>query len=534
MIQNPCPEPVARMMRSLLPAILLAALSGCDAPTLLPPDAVLPDGSVYHGDVENGRFQGDGMLVYTDGSEYRGEFHDGLMHGQGEITTEDWRYKGEMYRGEMAGEGVYEDKFGKYEGTFANGNFNGQGTYTYSNGDILKGEFADGDPLRGVLTRSGHVYEGEFDGWKFHGQGEYRDEAGSWRYSGEFNHGELTGRGQHHDEEGNVYVGEFDGWMYYGKGVLTRADGSRIEGQFEYDDPSGEVIMISTDKDGKEVRRKGAMYGGEFVAEGEPSPTVRRAALVEKVLTEDHHRLQRALDAVVPENPGKQDIYYLLVGGDGGDSVFVRDVAFARETLHQRFNAEGHGVVLLNDRDYSDYPLATRNNIRRAMAHLAATMNPNEDLLIVHLASHGGQDGALTIRQPGMLLPELQPADYQALLEQVHIPHQVLIVTACHSGHWLDMLASDTNMILASARRDRTSFGCGDASEMTWFTKAVYQEAELALHNPKALFSEVDRRIRAWEEEEGMDEDQRSEPQFHLGQRFIGVSTQASEAATAW
>ncbi len=518
------------MMRSLVLALCLAALTGCGEPILLPPDAVLPDGSVYHGDVENGRFQGNGTLVYADGSEYRGEFHDGLMHGRGEIITDKWRYKGEMFRGEMAGEGVLENEFGKYEGSFAKGEFNGEGAYTYPNGNILKGEFADGKPLRGVLTRSGsgHVYEGEFDGWEFHGQGEYRDEAGSWRYIGEFRHGELTGSGEHHDEDGNVYVGEFDSWMYYGKGVLTRADGTRIEGQFEYDEPSGEVVMISTDSDGNETRQSGSMYGGQFVAEGEPSPTAKRAAVVEKVLTEDHRRMQLALAAVLPERPGRQDIYYLLIGGDGGDSVFVRDVAVARKALHQRFDAEGRGVVLLNDRDYSDYPLATRNNLQQALVHLAGQMNPDEDLLVVHLASHGGKDGTLAIRQPGILLPELQPADYRALLEQVHIPHQVLIVTACYSGHWLDALATDTNMILASARRDRTSFGCGDASEMTWFTKAVYLEAELALDNPKALFRKVGKRILAWEKEEGIEKDKRSEPQFHLGQRFIGVSAQGS------
>ena len=239
-------------------------------------------------------------------------------------------------------------------------------------------------------------------------------------------------------------------------------------------------------------------------------------------------RMQLALAAVLPERPGRQDIYYLLIGGDGGDSVFVRDVAVARKALHQRFDAEGRGVVLLNDRDYSDYPLATRNNLQQALVHLAGQMNPDEDLLVVQLASHGGKDGTLAIRQPGILLPELQPADYRALLEQVHIPHQVLIVTACYSGHWLDALATDTNMILASARRDRTSFGCGDASEMTWFTKAVYLEAELALDNPKALFRKVGKRILAWEKDEGMEKDKRSEPQFHLGQRFIGVSAQAS------
>ena len=72
-------------------------------------------------------------------------------------------------------------------------------------------------------------------------------------------------------------------------------------------------------------------------------------------------------------------------------------------------------------------------------------------------------------------------------------------------------------MILTSARADRTSFGCGDDSEMTWFSKALYQSVGLSLTEPDAMFEQITTQIRLWEEDIGMDEESWSYPQFHLG-----------------
>lgn len=70
---------------------------------------------------------------------------------------------------------------------------------------------------------------------------------------------------------------------------------------------------------------------------------------------------------------------------------------------------------------------------------------------------------------------------------------------------------------MTSARADRTSFGCDDDSEMTWFTRAVYNAVGLSLGKPQAMFTRIDDQIRVWEKDIGMDEDEWSHPQFHIG-----------------
>ena len=43
----------------------------------------------YEGEWKNGRYHGNGLLVFADGSSYNGEFLDGVAHGNGEETGAD-------------------------------------------------------------------------------------------------------------------------------------------------------------------------------------------------------------------------------------------------------------------------------------------------------------------------------------------------------------------------------------------------------------------------------------------------------------
>ena len=461
--------------------LLLILLSACDAPMLLPPDGILPDGSTYHGELQNGLLHGQGVLRFRDGDEYTGSFKQGLMHGPG--------------------------------------------YYRYADGSVVEGEFASGELVHGTLTSEHSVYQGGFQQWQYHGAGALRASDGSWQISGNFDKGMLSGQGEQHNEDGSHYRGEFLSWSYHGQGVLTQPDGVRIEGQFEYGEPVGDVVRITINEQGEEIREQGSWDSQEFVAAGELSPQTLREQVVEQVLREDAERLQRALLAIAPQRPGQKDIYYLVVGGDGDDSVFVRDVAVAQQALHQQLGAAGRGIVLLNDRQYSEHALATRENIRLALAHLAGVMNAQEDVLFVHLASHGRRgNGALTLRQPGIALADIDATEFADMLAQAGVPDQILVISACYAGHWLDALATERNLILASAHRGRTSFGCGDASAMTWFSRALYVESELQLADPRSLFAKVESLISRWEAEQGFAEDKQSLPQFHLGKQFAGWS----------
>lgn len=437
-----------RSLRITLPMIAALLLTACDASQILPPDARLPDGSTYSGDIQDGLFHGEGVQEFVSGTVYSGEFREGYWHGQGELESKaGWRYEGEFRKGVMAGQGVLEDEGSRYEGEFQDNDFHGKGRYE-TNGSVYIAEFVDGKPVQGKHITDYGTYEGEFRDWYYHGEGTYS------------------------------YPTEFEGM-------------ESLSGTWEY----GEFVD-----------------GEEYVPEEPPAP------LTEKILAEDRQRLNNQIESLEPEQPGEMDAYFLAVGGDGTESVFKRDIEVARTGLQALFDVEKRAIMLLNHRDYETFPLATRPSIATALQALDEQMNPEEDLLVIHLVSHGKQNGQLLLQQPGVELPDLSPEDFAEMLEPLNARRKLLVVSACYSGQWINELKDSDTLIMTSAREDRTSFGCGDDSEMTWFTKAVYQSVGLSLTDPEAMFEQVKEQIRTWEEEIGMEEERWSYPQSHLGE----------------
>ena len=244
---------------------------------------------------------------------------------------------------------------------------------------------------------------------------------------------------------------------------------------------------------------------------------VAQGDTAEPLSATDQARLQTQIAGLAAERPGVRDVYFLAVGGDGSESVFMRDIEVARAGLASQVDLDNRAILLLNHRDYERLPLATPTAMQMALQSLDAQMNPQEDLLFIHLVSHGGRAGAVVMRQPGMDLPNLTPEAFAQMLAPLNARRRVLVVSACYSGNWISQFANTDTLILTSSRKDRTSFGCGDDSEMTWFTKALYQQGALSLSDPDGMFKQVNQLIRSWEKDIGMEKSSWSHPQSYLG-----------------
>ena len=487
-------------MKACCLGMVLFVLAGCD-PVQWPADKRLPDGAVYDGETRDNLFHGEGTMTWPDGRYYEGEFREGRLSGQGKLV----------------------DRQGcVHEGDFVDGSLHGEGQFVCDDA-TWQGQFKNGDLVNGTVSfAEGGSYQGEFRDFAPHGQGHWVTDSGE-HYEGQFEDGELL-EGVYRDEEGYRYEGAFRYFSFHGQGVLTRPDGVVIRGEFENGYANGKGTRVRPAEDeGEPQEEKGYFVRGSYYASEQAYRESRRAraAQMEARLYTESSRLQSVLSSLAPQRPGVRDVYLLVVGGDGTEAVFAREVDWVAERLGTVFDLKRRQVRLINGGS-DDLPLATRTSVREALEALDALLDPQEDLLMVHLVSHGSQDGDLLLDDRNLKLNDLSVADGRQWLNSLNVKHQWLVVSACYSGKWVEGLAAPERVVFSSAAPDRTSFGCGDDSERTWFSKALYGEDMTAgINDPDAWFAAANRNVTRMEEEQGIDGDAHSMPQKAVGGAFV-------------
>lgn len=181
-----------------------------------------------------------------------------------------------------------------------------------------------------------------------------------------------------------------------------------------------------------------------------------------------------SLGQLAPQRPGVTDTY-VLAAGLWSDPVFEREAEQAAELLARRFDAADRSVVLSAGQagQPRKYPAATPNNINAALGKIGSLIDPNEDLVVVFLTSHGGQDGAMGLQEVNRLGGALRAQHLRSSLAAAGIRNKVLIISACYSGHFILPFSDPNSVVLTAAAADKTSFGCQPERDWTYFGDAL-------------------------------------------------------------
>ena len=495
-------------------------------------DAALADGGRYYGPLVDGRLHGEGQLRWDNGARYQGGFENGLFSGNGRLEWPGGRiYEGEFRLGAMSGHGrmsfadgtVYEGQFDNggfggegrlqrpdgslYQGGFVNGEFEGQGRFQTGSGEVFEGSFVKGRfSGEGSYTDAdGGRYQGRFDNWRLQGEGRYTDPGGNV-YEGSFSDGQLSGPGRYTGSDGSRYSGGFQDWRYHGQGELILASGDRYQGGFRHGYYHGDgTLSFAEPRNGRSAESGPWEWG-------EPAERIRQAATrVERALYAQGRLLDEALAGIFEGEAGRIDMYLLAVAGDGKQEVFRREVEFVREQFDRDFGTAGRSMALINSRNTMDSaPMATRHSLDAALTTIAGRMNPAEDILFLFLTSHGSADHELTLDQNGMDIPGLPARTLGELLDKSGIKWKVVVVSACYSGGFIEHLRDPHTLVITAARADRTSFGCADENDFTYFGRAFFKEALPQSASFTDAFDKAALLVREWEEEM----EQPSEPQI--------------------
>jgi len=370
-----------------------------------------------------------------------------------------------------------------------------------------------------ITLMDGSHYEGAFEHGIPHGEGTLTTVNGD-RYVGNFANGLIHGEGVYFFSSGSKYTGDFKEGTFYGNGILTRGNGDKYVGEFENNEFHGKGILSFVDTEGNTKTLAGEWDHGLLNENTRIVSEPRDGDIVnpEVVLFYQYQLLSESMGHIAASRPGVPDLYFLSFGGDSHQDVFMNEALYTTALFETKFGMQNRTMYLINHPAIvNEVPIASVINLRVALQFMAARMDIEEDILFLYLTSHGSKEHTLSVSLGGVPLANLSAETLSEVIEESGIKWKVIAISACYSGGFIDHLKDEHTMIITSARADRTSFGCGDDSEMTYFGRAFFQYALDQAPSFVDAFSMAKEIVTDWENE---GEFPHSEPQIYRSPRL--------------
>jgi hypothetical protein len=241
--------------------------------------------------------------------------------------------------------------------------------------------------------------------------------------------------------------------------------------------------------------------------QGAPTP--------EQVMYAQPALVRREAAKLKPRTPGKVNLYAIVFAGDGNQGVFRNEAEYFDKLFAQRLGAAGHLMVLENNpASLTTRPLASWTNLESALDAVASKMDTKQDILLLYFTTHGSEDHTLLVDMDPLPLDQIGAADLSDILDEHAFKYKVVIVNACYSGGFIPPLQNPGTLIISAARSDRSSFGCGAQSELTWFGHAFLVNALNKTDDLRQAFQLARAQVATWEKRERFEP---SEPQMSVG-----------------
>jgi hypothetical protein len=183
--------------------------------------------------------------------------------------------------------------------------------------------------------------------------------------------------------------------------------------------------------------------------------------------------------------------------------------------LGQRYGIGDRRLSLINDeRQLRGAPLASVSGLDYALEGLGDRMDPERDVLFLAISSHGSPDPAIAVSNAQFPFVDLTPEELAAALHDARIRWRVVVISACYAGGFIDALKNPQTIVITAAAADRTSFGCSNDRDLTYFGEAFYRDALPAAASLRDAF---DAARKALAEREAREHVTPSEPQAYFG-----------------
>lgn len=225
--------------------------------------------------------------------------------------------------------------------------------------------------------------------------------------------------------------------------------------------------------------------------------------------------LRDAEQRLKPGRAGTEELYFVGFAPYASQDVFMKETVAIGRLMEERFDVSGRSVSLIsNARAAREFPMATLTSLRHVLRAVGRRINADEDVVLLHVTSHGSEDHALSVNFDPLALRAIRPADLRAALDDSKIKWRIVVISACYSGGFIDALKDDHTLVVTASDATHTSFGCGDAYNFTYFSQAYFDEALRQTYSFEQAFGAARQAIAVRERREGLEA---SNPQIFLG-----------------
>jgi hypothetical protein len=240
----------------------------------------------------------------------------------------------------------------------------------------------------------------------------------------------------------------------------------------------------------------------------------REPISVEATYYDQYGLMDDALEKIAKQRPGVPDIYFVGFAGYASQNVFMKELQAVGKLFDDRFDTAGRSMLLINNRaTVRDTPIANGSNLWYGLSTIGRILDPEEDVLVLFLTSHGSKD-LLSVDFWPLQPDDLTASDLREMLDESGIKWRIIVVSACYSGSFIDDLRTDHTLIITASNEDKKSFGCGNEFEFTYFGSAYFDQALRETFSFSDAFEKAARYIEQRESDEGLTP---SQPQINVG-----------------
>ncbi len=243
----------------------------------------------------------------------------------------------------------------------------------------------------------------------------------------------------------------------------------------------------------------------------------------EEIFSYQRHVLSKQLQTLSSSEEGNIDLYGIVFGSYSHQDVFMREVKFVKETIDTTLKTSNRTLSMINNPEtFKDTPLANSTNLTTALTHIGQIMQPEEDILLIYLTSHGNKESGITVSLGGgHSFLNLSAGLLKEILDASGIKNKIIFISACFSGAMIDTIKDDNMMIITSAAKNKSSFGCSDDAPLTFFADAYFKQALIETTNLEKAFDIAKEIISNREIEEDLSPP--SNPQIFIGKNIKQV-----------